>query len=193
MSLSQYHQKYVNQSNAEIDNRVNEKLAELAKIFKEVQLEVIEDIAKVAVLGCGDKRFVKYHKQMFEDFIKKPVELTTFDITIEHLLGEEGVMQHDCTLPLPDGPYDITFAHVLLKFIEIKKQLDVIKNSYDVLKTGGIAIHVMDKEDYETKETLLQNGQFSVPLDKWKVKLNELNIKYKEIPVKYGLALVLLK
>ncbi len=193
MDLTQYYQKYANQSDVEIENKVNEKRLELTTIFHEVELKTNDDIVPVAVLGCGDKRFVKYHKQLFEDILKRPVKLTTFDITIDHLEGEENIVQHDCTLPLPNGPYDITFAHVLLKFIETDKQWNVIRNSYDVLKPGGIAIHILDEEDYETKEQLLSNGQFSVPLERWKEQLAEFNIKYKEISIKYGLALVILK
>lgn len=193
MTLSKYHQKYANHSDAEVENRANEKRQELALIFEQVQLKTSDEVVHVAVLGCGDKRFIKHHKEIFESFVKKPVEVTTFDITIEHLLGEENVVEHDCTLPLPGDPYDITFAHVLLKFIETGKQWDLIKNSYDALKPGGIAIHVMDKEDYETQEPLLPNGQYAFPLDKWTKKLDESNIEYKEIPVKFGLALVLRK
>lgn len=115
------------------------------------------------------------------------------DISVEHLSGEEGVIEHDCTLPLPNSPFDITFAHVVLRFVETEKQWDLIKNSVDALKSGGIAIHVLDKEDYETKESKLSNGLFSVPIDKWKTKLDKLGLEYKVIPVKYGLALVILK
>lgn len=193
MTLSTYHQKYTNHSDAEIANRANEKRQELALIFEQTQLKTDDELVRVAVLGCGDKRFIKHHQEIFESFLKRPIEITTFDITTEHLLGGKGVVEHDCTLPLPGGLYDITFAHVLLKFIETSKQWDLIKNSYDALKPGGLAIHIMDKEDYETKEILLPNGQYAVPLEKWKAKLDELEIEHKEVPVKFGLALVLVK
>jgi SAM-dependent methyltransferase len=184
MVLSPYHKKYANLFNAEIQNRVNEKRRELVIIFEKVQLKTSGDTVRVAVLGCGDKRFVKAYKGIFEDLLKKSAEIITFDIVIDHLAGEENVFQHDCTLPLPNSPFDITYAHVLLKFIEIEKQWDLIKNSYDALNPGGLAIYIIDKEDYETK---------AVPLDKWKTKLNELGVEHKEIPIKYGLALVILK
>ena len=193
MTFSNYHQKYANQSDIQIQDKANEKKQELSEIFSQVKLKTTDEIVRIAVLGCGDKRFIKYHKEIFEGVIKRPVEITTFDITIDHLESEENVIQHDCTLPLPNAPFDITFAHVLLKFLETEKQWNVIKNSYDALKSGGLAIHVLDKEDYETKETLLLNGQFAVPLEKWKKELKRLEIAYKEIPVKYGLALVILK
>ena len=193
MQLSDYHKKYISYSDEEIQNRVKEKRDELFLIFKQIKLETKNDLVKIAVLGCGDKRFIKYHKEIFQEFITKPLEITTFDITIDHLKGGENVIEHDCTLTLPSVPFDITYAHVLLKFIETEKQWDLIKNSYDSLKSGGFAIHVMDKGDYETKDKLLQNGQFAVPLDRWKRQLDELHIGYKEINVKYGLAFVILK
>lgn len=193
MPLSQYHQKYAYQSDAEIENRAKEKKLELSKVFAQEKLETISDPVRIAVVGCGDKRFIQHHKEIFEGFLQRAVEITTFDIVIDHLEGEENVIQHDCTLPLPNGPFDITYAHVLLRFIETEKQWDLIKNSVDALKTGGLAIHLLDVEDYETKEPKLPNGLFSVPLDRWKDKLTELGIEYKKVAVKYGLALVILK
>jgi len=193
VALSNYHQKYANLPDEEIQNRANEKKQELSLILDQTPLRTADETVKVAVLGCGDKRFIEHHKEIFETLLGKPAEIVTFDITTDHLKGGENVIQHDCTLPLPNGPFDITYAHVLLKFIETEKQWDLIKNSYESLKPGGLAIHVVDREDYETKEPLLPNGQFSVPLERWKSQLTELNIQYKEIPVRYGLALVILK
>ena len=193
MTLSTYHQKYSNQSDEELKRRADAKEQELVSIFQEVSLNTDSDPARLAVLGCGDKRFVAHHKRIFEQVLKRNVEVTTFDITIDHLAGESNVFQHDCTLALPNPPYDIIFAHVLLKFIETEKQFDLLKNSFDTLKSGGIAIHVLDKEDYETTSPKLPDGLWTVPLEKWKEKLTTLGIEYKVIPVKYGLALVLLR
>ncbi len=193
MTLSAYHQKYANQSDEELERRVKVKEEELRTIFEKVKLQTDGETVRVAVLGCGDKRFVKAHKKLFEQFTKKSVELTTFDITIEHLQGEENVIQHDCTLPLLNPPYDITFAHVLLKFIETDKQLGVIKNSYNSLKPGGFAIHIMDNEEIETKEKILPSGQYAVPLQRWKELLNQEGITFSEIPLKYGIAIVVIK
>jgi len=182
MALSIYHKEYSGYTDEEIEKRADAKKQELVAIFQEVPFDSDSDLVRVAVLGCGDKRFVKLHKEIFKSFIEKPIDIITFDITIEHLGGEENVVQHGCTLPLPNGPFDITYAHVLLKFIETEKQWQIIKNSYEALKHGGLAIHILDKEDYET-----------VPLEEYKRKIDEENIKYKEIPVRYGIALVILK
>lgn len=182
MSISVYHQKYASLSDKEIAQRIKEKAAELKTIFENVKITTANEPMRIAVLGCGDKRYVPAHKKIFAKLFNKPVEQTTFDITVEHLAGEENVIQHDCTLPLPNPPYNITYSHTLLKFIETGKQWNILKNSYYALKTGGIAIHVIDKSDYET----------TVPLGQWKKKLEENNIKFKEIPIKYGLAIVLI-
>jgi SAM-dependent methyltransferase len=193
MTISKYHLNYSSYSEEEIQKRADEKESELKKIFEKISPQIKGRIVNIAVLGCGDKRLIGHHQKIFKKIIKKPVEITTFDISAEHLAGKKNIIQHDCILPLPNAPYDLVYAHVLLKFIETEKQWDLLKNSYDALKPGGLAIHLLDKEDYEVKEARLSNGLFSVPLDRWKVKLGEISIKYKEMPVKYGLALVILK
>lgn len=193
MTLSSYHQKYSSYSDAEIQGRVDAKESELESIFEKVSLNTGSEIVRLAVLGSGDKRFVKHHQKIFKKFVGKPVEVTTFDITTDHLIGEENIIQHDCTMPLPNLPYDITYAHVLLKFIETEKQFDLIMNSYNALKNGGIAIHVFNKEDYSTIGMKLPDGYFTVPLEEYENKLKEKEIKFLEIPVKHGLAFVLIK
>lgn len=193
MTLSVYHQKYVDQSDEEIQRKADAKEQELVAIFNEVSLNTDSDPVRLAVLGCGDKRFVAHHKRIFENVLKRNVEVITFDITIDHLTGESNVFQHDCTLPLPNPPYDITYAHVLLKFIEAEKQFDLLKNSFDALKPGGIAIHGFDWDEIKATSPKLPDGLWAVPLDQWKQKLTGLGIEYKEIPLKYGPALVLLR
>jgi hypothetical protein len=191
--MDTYHQKYASLPDEEIENRLNEKKQELITIFNQIKFDVNREVIKIAVLGCGDKRFIRGHKKIFKEILNKTIEIYTFDITIEHLQGKEGVVKHDCTLPLPNLPYAITYAHVLLKFIETEKQWDLIKNSYNALEVNGIAIHVLDKENYENVSEKPSDGYFSVPLSRWSNKLEELGIKYQQIPLKYGIALVLIK
>lgn len=193
MTISAYHQKFKAQSDEEIQNKIDAKEEELEAIFEKVRLHTTDNIVKVAVLGCGDKRFIKKHQRLFEKYVHKRVELITFDITIEHLEEEEGVYEHDCTVSLPHGPFDITYAHVLLKFIPTKKQWNLIENSYSSLKKGGLAIHVLDREDYETKNTTLDDGYYGVPIADYLQLLDQKNVKYNTIPIKYGLALVIQK
>ncbi len=191
--LSIYHQKYADQSNEEIKKRADAKEQEIIAIFNEVSLNTGSNPIRLAVLGCGDKRFIAHHKRIFEQTLKKNVEVTTFDITIEHLTGESNVFQHDCTLPLPNRPYDVTYGHVLLKFIEIEKQFDLLKNSFGALKPGGVAIHCFDWEEVRAEGPKLSDGLWAVPLEQWKKKLMKFGVEYKEILLKYGPALVLLR
>lgn len=186
MELSTYHQKFAAQPDTEIDRKVSAKRAELEAIFSALPTTFNHEPVKIAILGCGDKRFVQKHRELFFSILQKPIELTTFDITTDHLQGEEGVALHDCTLPLPNGPYDITYAHVLLKFIKPAKQIDVLYNSYHALREHGLAIHVLDKTDYE-------GSQPPVDLESHKALLQNKNIMFIEIAVHYGLALVLYK
>src|SRR3989339_300677 len=87
MTLSTYHQKYVDQSDEELQRKADSKEQELASIFQEVSLNTDSDPVRLAVLGCGDKRFVALHKRIFEQVLKRNIEVTTFDITIDHLAG----------------------------------------------------------------------------------------------------------
>lgn len=193
MTLSSYHKKYAQLSDSDIAKRAQEKENELKEIFRRSSLKTDSEKIRIAVLGCPDCRLVKYHQQTFEKLIDKSVELITFDITTEHLCEAANAVEHDCTLPLPRGPFDITFSHVLLKFIETDKQWLLLKNSYDALKPCGMAIHVMDKEDYESITKQISENYYSVPLMRWEKKLKENNISYIKIPLTSGLALVLLK
>ena len=193
MALSDYHQQFTIKSDEDIQRRIDAKEQELVQIFESVQLSTDSETVRVAVLGCADKRLIQGHKRIFEKVLNKKVELTTFDLSVEHMLGEENIVQQDCTLPLPNTPYDITYAHVLLKFIPTEKQFDLIKNSFVALNSCGIAIHVLDKVDYETTGPKLPDGYFAVPLADYKLELTNLGIDFKEVNVKYGVALVLLK
>lgn len=192
MALSKYHQKYADLPIDEIQRRVDAKELELEMIFNEVSLNTKENHIKVGVLGCGDERFIAQHKRIFENVLKRSVEITTFDITIDHLTGESNVFQHDCTLPLPNSPYDITYAHVLLKFIEPEKQFDLLKNSFEALKQGGLAIHIFDWDEIKSDSMKLNDNLWRVPIEELKAKLTKNGIEYKEISLKYGPALVLL-
>lgn len=172
MSLSKYHKQYMAQSDAEIAKKAEMKEKELRVVFKKLKLGTRGSGVRVAVLGCGDRRLVAHHRQIFEKVLKRDIELITFDVTIEHLKGEEGVVRHNCTRKLPGGPYDIVYGHVFLKFLPISKQWKVIKNSYDVLTRGGLAIYVFDEEDYASD---------NVPLEKWKEKMKDEKIKFLEL------------
>ena len=52
---------------------------------------------------------------------------------------------------------------------------------------------MLDKVDYETTGPKLPDGYFAVPLADYKLELTKLGIDFREVNVKYGVALVLLK
>jgi hypothetical protein len=181
MAISEYHQKRINKPDEAILRRLLVKELELEKILSEVNYIPTADMIRVAILGCADKRFVKLYKSMFEKFLRKTIEVTTFDITIEHLAGEDRVIQHDITKPLPNGPYDITFGHLVLRFIEADKQFSVIKNSHEALQSPGLGIFIYDKEDISTQTVKRTDGYWSIPLEEYKQKLSDEDINFKDI------------
>ncbi|PJE51264.1 MAG: hypothetical protein COV29_00700 [Candidatus Yanofskybacteria bacterium CG10_big_fil_rev_8_21_14_0_10_36_16] len=181
MVLSDYHKKHASRSDEETDRRIFVKELELKKILSETNYKPRFDTVRVAVLGCADKRFVKRHNTIFEKLFQKIVEQITFDITTEHLKGEDNIVQHDITTPIPNAPFDITFGHVVLKFIETSKQWDALKSAYDALRSPGLGIFVYDMEDITTQASIQADGFFSVPVGIYKKKLTEENIKFKDL------------
>ena len=186
MDLTGYYKNQATDSKVSSDRKLAEKKAELVKIFEKVKIDSSSGELQVAVLGCGDMRHVVGNKEIFEDTLGISCGVTTFDIDTDHLAGQPDVIKHDCTEPLPQGPFDITFAHVLLKFIPEKKQLNLILNSYNALSPGGLAIHVLDKDDFgPDKPTVLLNTLLK--------ELQTRGIGFERIPLKYGIALVLIR
>ncbi|MCA9309172.1 hypothetical protein KC973_02250 [Candidatus Saccharibacteria bacterium] len=184
MQLDQYHQQYADKSDDELAKRLAEKKDELERVVAAVGTQLSGDI-HVAVMGCGDARFVDGHQTIFSEVFGAPATIFTFDITIDHLAGKEGVTQHDCTEPLPGGPYQISYAHVLLRFIPEEQQYAVVQNSIDCLADNGLAIHVLDPDDYE------EGGK--VAYESILKQLGEADIDYTEVSLNIGKALVVKK
>jgi ribosomal protein S18 acetylase RimI-like enzyme len=184
VELSPYHQKYLNRTSKDIAEIITDKEFELKQIFDAIKYLPTKPQLKIAVLGCGVKYFVEAHKIIFKKLLKVDVDITTFDLTINHLIGEEGIVQHDCVLPLPDGPYDIIYSSILLKFIATEKQWDVLINSYKALNDGGIAIHLLGDENANAIDRKL--GYNDVPLHKLRDKINRAHFKFKETHVLTG-------
>lgn len=191
--LSEYHQRYAAMPDEEIAAFVTAKKVEFAAILEAATVVVGKSPIMIAVLGCPDKRMIPLHKKMFEEVLLKDIKMTTYDISVRHLEGVSGVMEHDVTEPLPGGPYDFILEHVLLRFIEEDQQWYAIFNSYDALKPGGLAIHILDEEDYARQGDDVPEGYHSVPLEKWKDKMRALGMDYIEVPVEHGVALVIIR
>jgi hypothetical protein len=181
MPISNYHSNHTNRTDNETNKRGFVKELELKYILNKTNYSPSKENLRIAVLGCADKRFVKIHKEIFEKLLKRNIEQTTFDITTEHLEGAENIIRHDVTKQIPNAPFDIVFAHVLLKFIETDKQWDVIRNAYEALLSPGLGVFVYDLEDIATISPIQADGHYSVPLDTYKKKLEEKNIEYRDL------------
>ena len=162
-------------------HRAEVKEKELAFIFEALRFHCEEQTPRVGILGCADVRHIDAHKHIFKKLLQKEIEMTTVDVTIEHLKGEPNVIEHDLALPLPNPPYDILFGHVVLKFLETEKQWDAIQHAYDALRENGIAIFVFDEEDVATAADRQADGLFSVPLARWEKKLTDRDIQFQEL------------
>jgi len=168
MELSEYHKKYADYSDDEISRRILVKEKELEQILDKTVYRLEYDPVRIAVLGCGDRRLVQAHREMYERLFGREIELVTFDITTEHLIGEEGVVRHDVTKPLPSSPYDVIVGHVLMPFIELSKKWDVLWNAYQALRNPGIAIHIVGLEE---------------GLDTWRERFVEKEIRVEVLPL----------
>jgi len=96
------------------------------------------------------------------------------------------VIQHDCREPLPGGSYDITYGHILLKFMPPEDQWKVVINSYNALNKGGLGLHFMNMGGKTEATSMLEDGYYDIPLVSFEKKLDEMGISYKRISVKSG-------
>ncbi len=177
----------------ELAKHVAEKKNELSTILESTTVAFGKSPLLVALLGCPDSRMAGLQHRMFEEVLGKTVKMTIYDISIDHLEGVPGVVQHDVTEPLPGGPYDLIFAHMILRFIDEDQQWFVIFNSYEALKPGSLAIHILDEADYADGGKTRPEGFHTVPLEKWKDKMRALGMEYVEVPVERGVALAIVR
>lgn len=190
---SDYRQHIASLSDEELTKHMEIKKQEFATMLETSTTVIGKSPILIALLGCPDRRIIPMQHKMFEEVLGKTVKMTVYDISIDHLQGEPGVIQHDATEPLPGGPYDFVFAHMLLRFIEADQQWYVIFNSYEALKPGGLAIHALDESDYATEGETTPNGFHTVPLERWKDKMRALGMEYFEVPIDHGVALAIVK
>ncbi|OGL73544.1 hypothetical protein A3E39_00325 [Candidatus Uhrbacteria bacterium RIFCSPHIGHO2_12_FULL_60_25] len=183
---SAYHEAYAKKTDADIAHRVHVKELQLRQLFMTLGMpQFSSPTVRIAVLGCADKRYVSLHEKMFSSLLQKSVAQTTFDITVEHLAGEKGVIQHDATLPLQGGPFEITYSDILMRFIEPAKQIAALKESFDALVPGGLAIHLFGVEDYDPPPNYIPvPGTFRVDLNLLQFELTKMKIPFMELPVR---------
>jgi len=182
--LEEYYQDYQQRPDAEIERRLAVKKIEIETVVSQTNYSTKSHPVRIAILGCGDARYIAGHQELLDEQFGTSAELITFDLNVFHLAGEPNVFEHDVTKPIPEGPFDITIGHVLLKFIESAKQFAVLKNSFDALRSPGLSVHIFGPEEISGEDTGyggLKSWQYPVDLDRHVEKLNELGIQSKRI------------
>ncbi len=172
--LEDYFEEYASRPMDWVDKRERVKRHIVHNILEITRFTPTSNPVKIVVLGASDKRYIEIHRNIFREVIKMDPEMTTFDIDTHHLAGEEGIVQHDVTKPFPSS-FDIVFSHSLLKFIEPERQVAVLRNSHNSLKTNGLAMHILHCVDTPRR------WQYKVDADKMVSKLAEENIPCKKI------------
>lgn len=142
--LQAHYKEYASQPNEWVENMEITKKSIVKYVIKAMKFKTITESVKVVVLGTSDRRYIPIHKRIFEEILKKSIQMTTFDIDVNHLGGKSrSVVKHDVTKAFPDTPYDIIFSHELMKFLTPEEQIRAMKNSYYALSNHGLAMHIM--------------------------------------------------
>lgn len=178
--LKKYFKEYANRPQSWVDERERVKKYIVQRIFEITEFMPVSGRVKIAVLGASDKRYIEVHRKIFREALQKNVQVTTFDTDTQHLAGERGIIYHDVATPFPSSQFNLVFSHSLLKFLNPEKQSLVIRNSYNALAKGGIAMHILHLPEIKgTKK--LRKWQYRVYTNTLIAKLRKENIPCKEI------------
>lgn len=141
--LKAHYVEYGTQPDEWVSNMEITKASIVEAVIKTAPLKTDHEPVKVCVLGASDKRYLPIHHRVFEKVLRKKIVIETLDIDAEHLGGEsDTVVVHDVTKPFPKN-YDMIFSHELMKFLTAEEQFLTIKNSFNALEEGGVAMHIM--------------------------------------------------
>ena len=173
--LQQHYLEYAAQSDDWVENMAVTKKSIVAQVIKASKFSPISEPVKVAVLGASDPRYIKIHKRLFEEILRKKIELITLDLDTVHLGGKSAsVMQWDVTKKFP-ASFDVIFSHELMKFLTPSEQIATIINSFNALNRAGIAMHIIHEPSIKgTSE--LRTWQNRVNPDELIQKLAKENI-----------------
>ncbi len=183
--LTPFHQSLADRSDAEIAERLRVKEMQLRQVFTAVGLpSSTVSPARVGILGCGDKRFIPGHQQIFERVLERPIQMTTFDITVDHLQGaESGVERHDITQPLSHPPYDVLYSDTVIRFIDPAKQALPLVHAGDALAPGGMAVFTFGVEDYDPPQGYTPPaGTHPVDMIAIQMELSKRGVAFMEVP-----------
>lgn len=162
--LLKHYKEYASQPDDWVFNMEQTKRSIVAHILDVIRPSNLVEPVKVTILGASDKRYVPIHTRIFSKLLGKKVVLVTLDIDAKHLGGGKDVIEHDVTKPFPNAPQTVIFSHELMKFLTAEEQLKVLKNSYDALGIGGVAMHIMHEPSIKgTPE--LRSWQYRVDPD----------------------------
>ncbi len=162
--LGKHYVEYASQPDEWVSNMEITKHSIVQHVLNAAPVTALSEPIKVVVLGASDKRYIAIHARVFSDVLGKKVKLSTLDVDTEHLGNGTDVVEHDVTKAFPHAPYAVVFSHELMKFLTKEEQIEVIKNSYDALGVGGVAMHIMHEPSIKgTKE--LRSWQHRVDPD----------------------------
>ncbi|MEK7145845.1 MAG: hypothetical protein AAB802_01535 [Patescibacteria group bacterium] len=143
-TLAAHYAEYAGQTDEWVYNMEKTKRSIVEQVLRTTNFEAAGDPVKVVVLGVSDKRYIPIHQRVFNDALKRAINMKTLDIDTEHLGGESlAEVTHDITQPFPDPPYAIVFSHELMKFLSPEEQLATLRQSYEALEEKGLAMHVL--------------------------------------------------
>ncbi len=184
--LSPYHKAYAAQSDDEIAQLAEIKLLEFRKLFIELGAPVFTSpMVRMAVLGCGDRRLVAHYQRIFKVLFGSAITMVTLDKTVDHLEDASGgILRHDVTNPLPNGPYDFIYANILLRFIKPARQVDVIANAFDALAPGGWALFIFQQAEIDPPEGFMPpEGTYPINFNALQFELSKRKISFMEVPL----------
>ncbi|MAG02894.1 hypothetical protein CMI42_06155 [Candidatus Pacearchaeota archaeon] len=142
--LEKHYLEYSTRSNDRIKDRERAKKSIVRQVLSKMNFKIRNENIKIVVLGASDERYISVHRRIFEEILRCSIDIVTLDIDTKHLGGEsKTVISHDVTKPFPNVFYDIVFSHELMKFLSPNERLAVIRNSYEAIGDGGIAMHVL--------------------------------------------------
>lgn len=141
--LQQHYLEYAAQSDDWVENMVVTKKSIVAYVIKASNFNTNAKPIRIAVLGASDPRYIKIHERLFEEILRKKIELITLDLDVVHLGGKsKSVIQCDVTKKFP-ASFDVIFSHELMKFLTQNEQLATLMNSFNALNSNGISMHIV--------------------------------------------------
>ncbi|MAF35757.1 hypothetical protein CL622_01410 [archaeon] len=163
--LAKHYREYASRPQDWVDLRAHIKKQIVQDVFEQTGFSPTGNPVKIAVLGASDKRYIAVHHTIFTEAVQKDVAMITFDLDEAHLAGAHGIVEHDVTSPFPETGFELIFSHALMKFILPQEQAVVLKNAYNALAPGGLAMHILHFAELKGG-TILKDWQYRADVEK---------------------------